>query len=301
MWKLKVLLQFILALLPGGERLNYLLQVLNKSHSPEQTVRHFTTLAEKIKLVGEHVCLEGSTVLEIGTGWDAISAILFSLMGTKICYTYDHLPHVRFKLVRQIISQIEEQIRTIHLITSVPESVLMNRLMRLKHANNLKELFKAGNIIYMAPGDAARTGLEDNSVDLIYSYAVLEHVPENIINDIIIESERILKKKGKAYFAIGLHDHYSCFDKKISKVNFLQYPEWLWAFFVKNRISYHNRLREKQFTDIFKSHGAKIEWISNKTDPSDLDVLKTMKTDTRFAGMTHKELAVHYSELILTF
>jgi hypothetical protein len=75
----------------------------------------------------------------------------------------------------------------------------------------------------------------------------------------------------------------------------------LWAFFVKNKISYHNRLREKQFLDVFKSHGAKIKWIENKTDQADVEALKNMKIDKRFAGMTYEELAVHYSEVIMTF
>ena len=143
--------------------------------------------------------------------------------------------------------------------------------------------------------------LPDNSIDLVYSYAVLEHVPESVIHGITLESKRILKQNGIAYHAIGTHDHYVSFDKRISKVNFLQYPEWLWRFFVKNKISYHNRLREKQFLEIFKSHGAKIKMISNKIDPSDLEILKTMKIDKRFAGMTHEELAVYYSEIILSF
>jgi len=258
-------------------------------------------LAEKVKISGEHVTIEGSTVLEIGTGWDAITAILFYLMGAKRCYTYDHQPHVRFSLVHQVINQIEKNIEEIHSITSIPKAMIIERLEQIKSANTLGELFGSANIFYFAPGDASQTGLPNGSVDLVYGYAVLEHIPETVINDILIESKRILKQNGRAYFGIGLHDHYAGFDKKISKVNFLQFPEWLWAFFVKNKISYHNRLREKQFMEIFHSHGAKIEMKNNKIDPSDVETLKTMKVNTRFSSMTDEELAVNYSEVILSF
>ena len=301
MWKLKVLLQFFLAYIPGGEKINYVFQNLRNSHSTENTAKQIINLAEKIKLTIKYVNLENSTVVEIGTGWNAISALLFSFLGTKCCYTFDHLPHVHFRLIQQIINQLEEQIDTIHLITSVPKTTLMKSLKKMKSGSNIKDTFSSSRIIYMAPGDASNTGLADNSVDLVYTYAVLEHISENLINDILIESKRILKTNGIFYCGIGLHDHYAGIDKNISKVNFLRYPEWLWSFFIKNKISYHNRLREKQFIDIFKSHGAKIVWMNNEIDPSDLDVLKTMKIDNRFSGMAHEELATNYSEFILSF
>jgi hypothetical protein len=59
-----------------------------------------------------------------------------------------------------------------------------------------------------------------------------------------VETERV------AFHAIGEHDHYIDFDSSISKGNFLQYPEWAWKLFVKNGISYHNRMREKESLDI---------------------------------------------------
>jgi ubiquinone/menaquinone biosynthesis C-methylase UbiE len=157
------------------------------------------------------------------------------------------------------------------------------------------------NIIYHAPGDAIKTGLEDNSVDLVYSYAVLEHVPKKAIHDITIESKRILKNSGFNYHVIGLHDHYVNFDKKITKVNFLKFPEWLWAFFVYNKISYHNRLREKQFLELWEQYGAKINWIENKMDQKDLDALKKMKIDKSFESMSLEEIAVYKTEVIFSF
>jgi SAM-dependent methyltransferase len=303
MWKLKVLIQFVLALLPAGERVNYLLQLLNRSHSPKATAERIVAYAERIKVIDEHKSLESSTVLEAGTGWEPISALLFHLMGAKTVYTYDHLPHVRFSLAQQVVKQMQENIEQIRSVTSRPSSVLVSKLSKLREATNLEELFAYAGIVYKAPGDATRSGLADNSVDLFYSYAVLEHVPESVIKGITLEAKRVLKDDGIAYHAIGLHDHYANLKVggQLSKVNFLRYPEWLWAFFVKNKISYHNRLREKQFLDVFKSHGAKIKWIENKTDQADIEALKNMKIDKRFAGMTYEELAVHYSEVIMTF
>ncbi|MBN2463914.1 MAG: methyltransferase domain-containing protein [Dehalococcoidia bacterium] len=301
MWKLKLIVQFVLAHLPWGERINYLLQVVNKSHSPETIEQRIPKLLKGLKFIDGYVKLEGSSVLEIGTGWEAINAILLYLMGARTVYTYDHVPHVRYGLVQNLVKQIDSQIEQIYLITSIPKSVLIAKLRKLENAANLEMIFKSANIVYRAPGDATKTGLSDNCIDLIYSYAVLEHVPETMIHDLTVEAKRVLRTNGVAYHVIGLHDHYADFDKKLSKVNFLRYPEWIWSLFVKNKISYHNRLREKQLVEIMESHGGKVQVISSKVDPNDLEILKTMKIDERFSGMTHEELAVYYSEVVLSF
>jgi len=301
MWRLKVLIQFILALLPGGEKINYLLQYMIGTHSPGKKAKRIVEIIKRIQFISQYSGIEGKTIVEIGTGWDAVGAVLFYLMGAKICYTYDHVPHVRFKLVRQLVGLIENRLAEIQAIVSIPAPVLQGRLLKLKKATRLQDLFSRANIIYFAPGDASKTGLPGKSVDVVFSYAVLEHVPEEAINAINVESKRILKENGIAYHLIGLHDHYVKFSKKISKVNFLKYSEKWWVFWVKNKISYHNRLREKQFIDIFKSHGAQIKSTRNESKASDIEILKGMKIDKQFAGMTYEELAVYKTEIILSF
>jgi len=301
-WKSKVLIQFLLSHLPKGEQINFLLQnLITKSHSPEKIEQRIPSLVKKLWQINDYKKLQGLSVLEIGTGWDCINALLFYFMGAKIIYTYDHVPHVRYKLLKEAIGQIENQIDKIQSITKIPKYVLVNKVIRLKDATNIKMIFKRANIKYKAPADATKTLLPDNSIDLVFSYAVLEHISEDTINNLMIETKRILKKNGIVYHAIGLHDHYAGFDKSISKVNFLRYPEWLWSFFIKNKISYHNRLREKEFISIFKKYGAKIEMLKNGIDYEDIKTLKTMKIDKRFSGMTYKELAIYYSEVILSF
>ena len=68
-----------------------------------------------------------------------------------------------------------------------------------------------------------------------------------------------------------------------------------------NRISYHNRLREKQFIEIFLSHGASVKVVSHTIESANLEALKTMRVDPAFAGMTHEELAVSSALLAVSF
>ncbi len=301
MWKIKVLIQFFLSKLPMGEKINYLLQRVNKSHNEEKIKERIVGLLKAMRKINEYIPLEGATVVEIGTGWEPICFVLLYLMGVKICHTYDHVSHVRYNLVKMLVRSIENQLDKISKITSISLSVLGKRLSKLKKSSNLDDFFSRANSTYHAPGDASRTGLEEGSVDLVYSHAVLEHVPKKVIYDLTMESKRVLKRSGIAYHLIGLHDHYVSFDKKITKVNFLKYPEFLWSFFVKNKISYHNRLREKQFLNIFEECGAKVVWLENKTDPNDINFLRNMKIDKSFHGMSYEELAIYQTELIISW
>lgn len=301
MWKIKVLVQFFLSKIPGGEKLNYYLQTVNKSHNQEQIEGRIDGLIKSIKKVDEIVPLDGATVVEIGTGWEPICSTLLYLMGVKTCHTYDHVPHVRFQLITVLLRSIENKLLEISKVTGIPLNILIERLSILKESTNVADFFSRSNTIYNAPGDGAKTLLDAGSVDLVYSHAVLEHVPEQVVYDISLEAQRILKSTGVAYHLIGLHDHYVKFDKKITKVNFLKYPEYLWAFFVKNNISYHNRLRERQFLDIFKKCGAKVIWLQNKIDYDDINYLKDIQVDKFFRELTAEELAVYQTELILSF
>ena len=65
-WKLKVLIQFVLAHLPGGERLNYSLQRANGDHSPERIAGRIPELVEILNFISQSRKLDGLAIAEIG-------------------------------------------------------------------------------------------------------------------------------------------------------------------------------------------------------------------------------------------
>ena len=172
------------------------------------------------------------------------------------------------------------------------------RISALRAASTLDQLFGIAGIRYVAPGDAANTGLPEHTVDLLFSFALLEHVPEDVIVGLTLESRRVLRPRGICYHLIALGDHYRTGH---GYVNFLKYPEWLWRILVKNKFSYHNRLREKQFVEMFKARGANVVDIRTQLDPADLKFLSSMTVDRQFAGMTPEELAPWRTEMVLDF
>lgn len=301
MWRLKVLIQFILAHLPGGERINYGIQALTRRHSPAATAFRIDSYSRRIAALDGHRSLEGSIVVEIGTGWEPTSALLFYLLGARSVHTYDHQRHVRTHLARQVVQQMCDSVAAIGSATGRPDSLLRNRLRPLSTETTLDGIFKRAGINYHAPADATQTGLPDHSADIIYSYAVLEHVPSDVVRLLSSEAARILGPGGIAFHGIRLHDHYASVSKNLSRVNFLRYPEWLWTLLVQNSISYHNRLRECQFLDMFRACGATIVHLMSETDPNDVETVKRMRVDKHFANMTPEELSVTYMEVVLEF
>ena len=297
-WKIKAYTQFVLAHVPGGERINYQLQQISKSHTPEKYRGRITGLTS---MIAKHLEVEGKVIVEIGTGWDAVVSILLFWMGAAAVYTYDHVRHVRFALVKMFLAEMPDLVGEVSRATSIPEAVLRERFDRLAAAQDLDTLFRAAGIRYYAPADATRTGLPDHSVDVVCSYAVLEHVPESVIDGITAEAKRILKPGGVAFHSIGLQDHFVSFDPSITTVNFLQCPEWWWRIFVKHKIQYLNRLRRNEYLKLFQAHGARVEVKEFTINPGDLAALKTMKVDRRFEGMALEELAVTKLVVGMTF
>jgi hypothetical protein len=207
---------------------------------------------------------------------------------------------VRFKLVREFVRVIGKNIEDFSKRSNIPLSELAERLGKIAEKDNLEDFLKAANIDYVASGDASNTGLNDRSVDLVMSYAVLEHVPREVVSSISNEAAKILHANGICCHLIGLRDHYSCVDPSISKINFLKYSSRFWRFFVQNRISYHNRLREPEFLKIFDTSRLDVSFLNSKVDQRDIEQIGKMKIAREFEGFDARELAVHEMEVVLS-
>jgi len=298
-WKVKVLTQFVLSRLPAGEQINYRLQILNGSYSDATITHRIPIIAKRLAFLYRHRSVQSAKVLEVGTGWIPLNPLLLHLLGADEIHTYDHVRHLRFGSAKRSVTALECAIPSLVAALPVDEASLRRRLEPLKHASTLDELLARARIIYRAPADACQSGLGEKSVDLFYSYAVLEHVSREVVIGLTKESGRVLKPSGIAFHVIGCQDPYN--GRGVSKVDFLQYPEMAWKFFVKNRISYHNRMREKEYLGIFTSFGAEIVASQNEIDPKDVELVRHMKVDKRFSGMTPEELAVNRCDFIYRF
>jgi SAM-dependent methyltransferase len=199
---------------------------------------------------------ETRTAVEIGTGWCPTIPLGLTERGISV-HTYDHFPYVTEEAIAASQSAVGGDWSRVH---------------------------------YHAPGDATATGLPDNSVDLSFSIAVLEHIPYKTLTEMLREAYRILRPGGIAYHEIDLRDHFAEFDSSISTVNFLKFGDKAWRWLGQNGIHYHNRLRASDFRALFRDF--ELIAFETRTDERAPEALKRLRIVDRFKDYDLADLAV---------
>lgn len=141
----------------------------------------------------------------------------------------DLVENVRYQLSNIVGLQSDEKIETLH------------------------KLERYG-IKYRAPYDAAKTDMNDKSINACISTNTLEHIPEESIVSIFTELHRTLKDDGIISAKIDYSDHYSHTDKSISMLNYLKFNQNQWKKY-NHDCHFQNRLRHYDYVNIFKRTG----------------------------------------------
>ena len=115
----------------------------------------------------------------------------------------------------------------------------------------------------MAPLFLRNANFKSRYFDFIYSYDVLEHVPNSGIIEIFEISKIILSKSGFMIHRINYADHFAKNDPNISKINFLRFNKIIYKILAGNKFMYMNRLRDCQFVKIFDD--MKLDIIQKKS------------------------------------
>ncbi len=260
-WKNKALIMNILSKLPLGEFLYITVQRLfgRLNSSPYSRIPHIIKMLSWLKAQGDLV--NDKILFEVGTGHIPLLPIGFFLAGAKKVYTYDLNKRLQLNMLTETLEhliQTKEQIKTLFL-DFVTEPIFEERFnIIIEYHKKPEEFLKRANIIYVAPGDAAESKMEDKSIDLHFSCTTFEHIPFQILNNIMIECIRILKDSGKSIHFIDPSDHFQHQDKTITKINFLKYSQEEWAKIGENQFAYCNRLRYLEYKKIFTNLGFRI-------------------------------------------
>ena len=234
--------------------------------------------------------ISGKIVLELGTGWEPIVPLLFYLKDARHIISIDRN---RLLFPVSIIRSAEFLIKRADHISkeiNVPVSVIKSKLAALGNGD-LKSLLSAMKMDYRSPSDARRILQADDSVDIVFSHNVLEHIPPGVIREIFSEFRRILAPDGRMCHMIDNTDHWAHQDKTITYVNFLKFGDTLWNFFQINPLDYQNRLRHSEYLHLFEKTGFHILRNESWTDESLIPVIKSMKIHPRFRSFSVNDLA----------
>ncbi len=239
-WVAKAALQRGLGLVPQGERLNYLFQrhVAHSLPAGESVFRRkFARAEQHVAAYEEHgpgTPLADAVFYEFGVGWDLAIPLSYASLGVGRQVLVDIRPSARVELVNDSLSRLERD-----------------------PIQSLAELEERFGIEYLAPCDARATELPAESVDFVSSTDVCEHVPEDDLAAIFRECFRLLRPGGAFSCRIDLQDHYSYFDRSISRYNFLRFSEGTWAL-VNSPIHFQNRLRAPDYLRLVRDAGFEL-------------------------------------------
>jgi len=192
-----------------------------------QSQNLYEKILGKIRNDDKNYSFKDKVILEIGPGNTLLLAIIFILNGADRVYLVD-----RFKQI----------------FDDLLNSILYNQIIKKLHTNNhfhdIKDFQSIKNKIrYFSKNPIeAFNQLRNESVDLIFSNAVLEHVSE--LDLAIKKISMLLKQGGYTFHHVDLKDHYHTNDK--CYLNFLKYSERIWNF-----IGNTNRIRYSEYISLF--------------------------------------------------
>lgn len=255
------------------------------------------------RIQSQGISPSGKVFLEVGTGRVPLVPLAYWLMGAESIVSIDLNPYLKEELVVEnllYISENEEGI--LKLFGSLIDKERFDHLMSLVKESNfsITDFLDLCRIQYIAPGDAAKTGLPDKSIDFHTSYTVFEHIPIEKLREILKEGNRIIRENGLFVHRIDYSDHFSHSDKKISAINFLQYSDDEWEKYAGNRYMYMNRLRHDDFIMLFESVGHRILESQPDTDLHIKDILRSgsLRLNDRFGSKPEDVLAITGSWMI---
>lgn len=186
--------------------------------------KHADYALAQLKNIASHMNIAGKSILEIGPGGNYYLACLLLQNGAKKVFAIDNENHSFFS--NQEIAIYKKL---------YPESISDDRTIN------------QDKIAVINYGRHETIPLSDESVDIIYSNAVLEHVyvPRRLLE----ECQRVLRVGGEMMHQIDYRDH--IFDQK--SLFFLRVPDIFFNFFFKNTGMWVNRLRHSEWITIFRS------------------------------------------------
>ena len=277
-WWLKILSKLILSRLPVSYNLWKSIGLFEhgQMESIEYSFQVFEKHFSKSKLPPQFISLE------LGPGDSLLSALIAKAHGGSVSYLVDSGNYANQNL--EIYKSAEKFLKTHYAGTiTFPDTSSLN---------SLKEICDAYSCHYLTSGLASLKLLETESIDFIWSQAVLEHVRQAEFLETMVELRRILKPNGICSHVVDLRDHLG------GALNNLRFTDKLWeSDFMASSGFYTNRIRYSEMLDIF----SKAEFLVEVTHITRWEALPTakLKMADRFKSFPDSELCISGFSVLL--
>ena len=197
--------------------------------------------------LGDNDQATGKKVLEIGPGESLYTAVLAKAIGFSGSTLVDV---ARFALPD--VDDYKAFARWLEPQKSKP--------IDLASCATMAEILARLDSKYLTEGLVSLQSVPDQSIDLVFSHAVLEHVRKDEFEPMMIEVRRILRPDGVSTHQIDFRDHLQ------ESLNSLRFSDKFWeSKFVSSSGFYTNRFRYHEVLEIFSNVGFQVEVVSTTT------------------------------------
>ena len=134
----------------------------------------------------------------------------------------------------------------------------------LLDCRSVREMLDRTHCAYREDGLAGLQAVRSQSLDMIFSQAVLEHVPRAEFDATLAEMKRALKPAGVGSHVVDFKDHLG------ASLHNLRFGDGLWErpWFAKRSGFYTNRLRYSEVVAAFRKAGFAVETVVRREWPA---------------------------------
>lgn len=208
--------------------------------------------------------LNGAKGLEIGTGWvnwHSCYHRLFNDMSITMLDVWDCRQFRAFTVL------FEDLHRQLSMERNLSEDVLL-RLKRMCDASSFEELYADFGLEYVVDPQGSLDRFASTHFDQVFSFHVLEHVPQQNVRSLVDSMFRTLKPGGYSVHQVGIDDHLAHHDRRASPKQYICYSDLAWKRRFENTIQYINRIQMSEWLEVFASAG--FELLYAKPEFSDI-------------------------------
>lgn len=237
--------------------------------------------------------------LELGMDKHLLIPISLFLMGVHTTYLVDVSMLSNRKRLLQSFQKFKESYdsgKLQELLDLQPER--WEQLLALEEKlilGQFQEVLEGLGLRYLVQ-DARILPFPNESIDLIHSHHVFEHLSPPVLKDVLLEFKRLVdRERGLFSHLIDLSDDFARFDSNISIYNFLRFSEERWRY-INSRIHPQNRWRVDDYRCLYAQLAIPIQEERKKM--GDLSAVQKLKLASPFADKPLQTLAVSHCHLI---
>lgn len=224
---------------------------------------------------------EGKAVCELGSGQYFSHAFLEYQLGA----------------VKEFLLEIAD-FANVHAAVSMDGLILdcdypaLRKLPGLSKGETWNSYLNKIHAVYNINGlDGYRT-VPDDSVDYVFSFAVLEHIRKQVFADTLKETYRFMRQGAVAFHTVDFTDHLG------GGKNHLRYPASVWEDEIHyNMDNYTNRISCSQMKDVFEKIGFKV--LKLKTARLKRNPLKRARLAAEFRELSKSDFMTSSAVFIL--